>query len=83
MIALLFHFEPARFTVPGHPAALGFGAGAHFCPGTAPAKVTLEECVRAMLADDRQYELTEPVEEIPWRVVLGRSPERLLVTARS
>ena len=48
--------------------------------GTALAKVTLEECVRAVLADDAHYELAEPPDQIPWRVVLGRSPERLLVT---
>jgi hypothetical protein len=29
---------------------------------------------------DGWFELIEPPAEIPWRVVLGRSPERLLVT---
>lgn len=74
-------FEDDRFTTPGHPNVLAFGAGAHFCLGTALAKVTLEEAVRAVLADEAHYELAEPAEQIPWRVVLGRSPQRLLVTA--
>jgi len=77
------HFEAARFTAPGHPDVLAFGAGPHFCLGAALAKVTLEECVRAVLAHDRQYELAEPPEEIPWRVVLGRSPQRLPVSVAS
>jgi cytochrome P450 len=74
-------FEPERFVAPGHPTMLAFGAGPHFCLGTALAKVTLEECVRAVAATGARYELVESPDEIPWRVVLGRTPERVLVSA--
>src|SRR5882757_1638399 len=73
-------FDADRFARPGAPHLLTFGAGAHYCLGAALARVTLEECLRAVLAVDGCVELVEPRAEIPWRVVLGRSPERLLVT---
>jgi len=41
---------------------------------------TIEECLRAVLTLEPRYVLVEPPSEIPWRVVLGRSPQRLLVT---
>jgi hypothetical protein len=73
-------FDAARFAEPGVPNVLAFGAGPHYCLGAALARLTLEESVRAVLSVDGWYQLTEPANEIPWRVVLGRSPERLLVT---
>jgi cytochrome P450 len=73
-------FDPARFTQPAVPHVTTFGAGPHYCLGAALARVTLEESLRATLTVDGWFELIEPPAEIPWRVVLGRSPERLLVT---
>jgi cytochrome P450 len=73
-------FDAARFAEPGGPNVLAFGAGPHYCLGAALARVTLEECLRAVLAIHGGVHLTESPAEIPWRVVLGRSPERLLVT---
>jgi hypothetical protein len=37
--------------------------------------------VRAVLAADPPLRLTENVDEIPWRQVLGRSPARLTVSS--
>ena len=72
-------FDPDRFTRPGTPRLLVFGAGPHFCLGTALAKVTVEEIVRAALDADPAIRLADADAEIPWRVVLGRSPSRLQV----
>jgi cytochrome P450 len=72
-------FDAARFTNPRTSRLLAFGAGTHYCLGAVLARVTLEECLRAVLAMDTLFELAEPPAEIPWRVVLGRSPARLLV----
>ncbi|MDO3637994.1 cytochrome P450 [Mycolicibacterium arseniciresistens] len=72
-------FDAARFTRPDTPKLVNFGAGVHYCLGTALAKVTVHECVRSVLAVDPPLRLTENPEEIPWRQVLGRSPARLLV----
>ena len=38
-------FRPARFTEPGAPKLLSFGAGPHYCLGAALARMTLEEVV--------------------------------------
>jgi cytochrome P450 len=74
-------FDPDRFSRPDTPKLLIFGAGQHFCLGTALAKVTLEECVRAVLTTDPPLRLAEAEADIPWRVVLGRSPTRLMVNS--
>jgi cytochrome P450 len=72
-------FDADRFTKPDTPALLNFGAGVHYCLGTALAKVAVGECVRAVIAADPPLRLTEDPLEIPWRQVLGRSPTRLMV----
>ena len=76
-------FDPDRFTLPGTPRLLVFGAGPHFCLGAALARVTLEESMRALLAVDPPLRLAEDDADIEWRVLLGRSPARLLVTPAS
>ena len=68
-------FEPDRFTRPGVPRLLAFGAGPHFCLGTALAKITVEEIMRAALEADLR--LADVDQDVAWRVVLGRSPSRL------
>lgn len=72
-------FDPDRFTKPDAPKLLNFGAGTHYCLGTALAKLTVEESLRALLAADPPLRLAEDPADIPWRQVLGRSPARLLV----
>jgi cytochrome P450 len=72
-------FDPDRFTRPDTAKLPNFGAGAHYCLGTALAKISVEESLRAVLAADPPLRLTEEPAEIPWRQVLGRSPSRLLV----
>ncbi|MCV7028147.1 cytochrome P450 [Mycobacterium sherrisii] len=72
-------FHPDRFIRPGTPRPLNFGAGTHYCLGTALAKLAVEECIRAVLAEVPPLYLTEDPAAIPWRQVLGRSPTRLLV----
>ena len=74
-------FDPDRFTRPDAPKLLSFGAGTHYCLGTALAKIAVEESVRAVLTADPALHLTDDPAEIPWRQVLGRSPARLLVAA--
>jgi cytochrome P450 len=73
-------FDPDRFTRPDAPRLLSFGAGTHYCLGTALAKVAVTECVRAVLATEPPLRLTEDPADIPWRLVLGRSPTRLMVS---
>jgi cytochrome P450 len=72
-------FDPERFSRPDTPRLMNFGAGPHFCLGTALARIAVEECVRAVLTVDPPLRLTEDPAHIPWRQVLGRSPSRLLV----
>jgi cytochrome P450 len=72
-------FDPDRFTKPDTAKLLNFGAGTHYCLGTALAKIAVEESLRAVLAADPPLRMTEDPAEIPWRQVLGRSPSRLLV----
>ncbi|MDT5018945.1 MAG: hypothetical protein QOD39_5105 [Mycobacterium sp.] len=73
-------FDPDRFTRPKVSKLLNFGAGTHYCLGTALAKIAVEESLRAVLAADPPMHLTEDPAQIPWRQVLGRSPSRLLVS---
>ena len=73
-------FDVARFASPGTARLMVFGAGPHYCLGAALARVTLEECLRAVVMGDERFELAEEPCENPWRVVLGRSPVRLRVT---
>jgi cytochrome P450 len=75
------HFDPDRFTRPDTPKPLNFGAGTHYCLGTALAKLAVEESLRAVLAADPPLRLTEDPAEIPWRQILGRSPARLAVSS--
>lgn len=73
-------FDPDRFTRPDTPRLVNFGAGTHYCLGTALAKIAVEESVRAVLAADPPVRATEDPADTPWRQVLGRSPSRLLVS---
>ncbi len=73
-------FDSDRFTREGTPRLLNFGAGTHYCVGTALAKLAVEECIRAVLAEVPPLSLTEDPADIPWRRVLGRSPARLMVS---
>lgn len=70
-------FEPDRFTRPDTARLPNFGAGTHFCLGTALARLAVEESLRAVLSADPPLRLAEPPETIRWRQVLGRSPIRL------
>jgi cytochrome P450 len=74
-------FDLDRFTRPDTAKLLNFGAGTHYCLGTALAKIAVEEAVRAVIAADPPLRLTENPADIPWRQVLGRSPARLLVSS--
>jgi cytochrome P450 len=72
-------YDPDRFTRSDTAKLPNFGAGTHYCLGTALAKVAVEESLRAVLAADPPLTLTENPAAIPWRQVLGRSPARLMV----
>jgi cytochrome P450 len=76
-------FDADRFTRSDTAKLLNFGAGTHYCLGTALAKIAVEEAVRAVLIADPALYLTENPADIPWRQVLGRSPARLVVGAES
>jgi cytochrome P450 len=71
-------FDVRRFAVPGAPRVLTFGAGAHHCLGAALARLTVEEGVGAVL-DLGPLHAAEDQDAVPWRIVLGRSPERVVV----
>lgn len=70
-------FDPGRFARPDTAKLPNFGAGTHYCLGTALAKLSVEESLRAVLAANPPLRLSVPPETIPWRQVLGRSPARL------
>jgi cytochrome P450 len=70
-----------RFAQPDAPRLLSFGAGLHYCLGAALARLTVEETARATINAPVSLALTEDAASIPWRVVLGRSPARLPVSA--
>lgn len=72
-------FDPGRFAAQGTPRLLNFGAGTHYCVGTALAKLAVEESLSAVLARKPELRLAEETADIPWRRVLGRSPTRLIV----
>jgi cytochrome P450 len=72
-------FDPDRFTRKDVSRLPNFGAGTHYCLGTALAKLAVEESLRAILHADPALRLTENPADIPWRQILGRSPSRLLV----
>jgi cytochrome P450 len=74
-------FDPDRFTRADTAKLLNFGAGTHYCLGTALAKIAVEEALRAVLATDPPLHMTENADEIPWRQILGRSPARLGVSS--
>ena len=73
-------FDIGRFSVKGTPRLLSFGAGPHFCLGAALARMTVQECVRAVAEHGASLKLDVAPEKVPWRVVLGRSPAQLPVT---
>jgi cytochrome P450 len=72
-------FDPGRFSRPGAPRLLNFGAGTHHCLGHALARMAVGESVAAVLSATPALQLSEDPDDIPWRQVLGRSPARLLV----
>jgi cytochrome P450 len=80
-------FRPARFTEPGAPKLLSFGAGPHYCLGAALARMTLEEVVRGAAAADLGDRIVPAIDitvgaEVEWRQVLGYSPAALPVVTR-
>jgi cytochrome P450 len=73
-------FDVGRFATKGAPRLLSFGAGPHFCLGAALARMTVQECVRAVAERGESMTIDIAPEDVPWRVVLGRSPAELPVT---
>jgi cytochrome P450 len=69
--------DVARFTESNAPRLLSFGTGPHYCLGAALARLTVEEAVRGYLTLENPRLVEDPM---PWRSVLGRAPERLLVS---
>jgi cytochrome P450 len=68
--------DVGRFTTRDAPRLLSFGAGPHYCLGTALARLTVEESVGALLDLGPIVPTADPW-AVEWRVVLGRSPARL------
>jgi cytochrome P450 len=71
--------RPARFTEPDAPRLLSFGSGAHYCLGTALARMTLEEVVIGFAACADHLHSDVDLDTVDWRQVLGRSPASLNV----
>jgi cytochrome P450 len=72
-------FDVERFRDPTTPRLLSFGAGVHYCLGAALARLTVEETVRAALDLGDLHPAADPY-AVSWRSVLGRAPERVLVS---
>jgi cytochrome P450 len=77
-------FRPARFTEPGAPKLLSFGAGPHYCLGAALARMTLEEVVLGAAATGLGDRMVPAIDitvgaDVEWRQVLGYSPAALPV----
>jgi cytochrome P450 len=68
-----------RFEQPGVPRLMSFGIGTHYCLGAALARMTLEEAVRTVFIDLPATRAAVDLTDVPWRVVLGRSPQTLPV----
>jgi hypothetical protein len=73
-------FDVGRFTSPDAPRLLTFGAGPHYCLGAALARLTVEEVVRGVAALGEGLAPAKDLSDVPWRMVLGRSPATLPVT---
>jgi cytochrome P450 len=71
-------FVAGRFRERDAPKLLSFGAGPHYCLGTALARMTLEETVRVVAP--RRPALEVDADDIGWATILGRSPRTLPVT---
>jgi cytochrome P450 len=69
-----------RFEQPGVPRLMSFGIGTHYCLGAALARMTLEEALRAVFIDLPGTRAATDLADVPWRLVLGRSPQTLPVT---
>ncbi len=72
-------FDVGRFTQPGTPKLLSFGAGAHYCLGANLARLTMEQAVASIAAGPLLEAAADPF-AATWRQVLGRSPQQLPVT---
>lgn len=70
-------FRVDRFASPTAPHLLSFGTGAHYCLGSNLARMTLEETTRGLVA--RNVVPAIDLDDVPWRIVLGRSPATLPV----
>jgi hypothetical protein len=68
-----------RFVAPETPKLLSFGMGPHVCLGAHLARMTLEETVLGLAS--RNFEMVTDLQDVAWRVVLGRSPAVLQVSA--
>jgi cytochrome P450 len=73
-------FDVDRFAQPSAPRLLSFGTGPHYCLGANLARMTLEETVRGVVS--RDITPVGDVDDIEWRMVLGRSPATLPVRMR-
>jgi len=73
-------FDVDRFAQPDAPRLLSFGTGPHYCLGASLARMTLEETAKGFAACDVRP--AGDVENVEWRLVLGRSPAALPVFAR-